>query len=77
MAWVQIELDGTLSEFPIGSIIGYGGGDNATGINVYFEGVPNDYSPERYDYQPANPAIYDPNGFIPIPQPEPSESDFV
>jgi hypothetical protein len=32
--------------------------------------VPDDYSPERYDYVPEIPGVYDREGFIPKPPPE-------
>lgn len=71
--WVQVELDGTLSSNPIGSIIAFG---NVTipqsGINVFTEGVPLDYDISRYSYNPSDPSVYDPNGFALI---EPSPVD--
>lgn len=36
--------------------------------------VPDDYSPERYDYIPAVAGVYDPNGFTPKPPLSPGEN---
>lgn len=34
--------------------------------------VPEDYSPERYDYIPSVKGVYDPNGFVPKEPPQPT-----
>ncbi len=46
------------------AIVSYG--DFISGPNVY--NIPDDYSPERYNYVTSTPGVFDPNGFILIPE---------
>jgi len=49
-------------------VVSWGEMPNAVGADIFEQGVPSDFSLDRYTYTPISPGVYNPNGFATIPQ---------